>query len=281
MRRTREADSYTHSLTDLMAGVAAIFLLIAIVFILIAAKRGEHIESQVEEFKKLRTTILDRLDNLRRSLQGDDRLRELVSIDEAASGRDPFLFVIVFNRRRLSFAPTKCELQPEQDVIVTQIAPPVLSHVCKFVEDLEEGGPQSRAAISMTLEGHTDRRPFRAARVGCGIDRPELTERCAGNEESGECQRVGFENNVRLSGARAQNVFFSMQRAVAGEPGLSRCLERYFVVAGRGPVEPTDNLPWRDARSAADDDANRRVLLKIRAQAVFGGSQAVSGAAKP
>ena len=65
-----------------MAGVAAIFLLIAIVFILIAAKRGERIESQVAEFEKLRTRILDRLDNLRDSLLKDERLKDVLSVDE-------------------------------------------------------------------------------------------------------------------------------------------------------------------------------------------------------
>ena len=189
-----------------------------------------------------------------------------------ARGRDPFLFVVVFNRRRLSFAPAWCELRPEQERMITEIAPPVLSHVCEFVEKLETEGPQSRTAISMTLEGHTDRLPFRAVRPACGIDRPELTDRCARNEQTAECDRVGFENNVRLSGARAQNVFFAMQRAIAKDARLSRCLERSFVVAGRGPVDPMDGRAWRDERSEGDDESNRRVLLKIRAQAIFEGA---------
>jgi hypothetical protein len=76
-------------MTDLMAGVAAIFLLIAVVFILVAAKRHEGIETQMAEFQKLRATILDHLDNLRHALQSDDRLRDSISIDDEARGRDP------------------------------------------------------------------------------------------------------------------------------------------------------------------------------------------------
>lgn len=268
-RKERERDGFAESLTDLMAGVAAIFLLIAVVFILVAAKRHEGVTSQMAEIQRVRTTILDRLDNLRQALQSDGRLRDAVSIDKEAGGGDPFLFVVVFNRRRLSFAPARCELLPEQKAMIEEIAPPILSHVCDFVEKLEEGGLQSRAAISMTLEGHTDRLPFRAARAVCGIDQPRLTEFCAQSERSELCERNGFANNVRLSGARAQNVFFAMQEAVARERRLSNCLERNFVVAGRGPVDPTDGKPWGEARSAVEDEANRRVLLKIRAQAAF------------
>lgn len=253
-----------------MAGVAAIFLLIAVVFILIAAKRGERLESQIAEFERLKTTILARLDTLRQALQTDQRLRDAISIDEGARGRDPFLFVVVFNRQRLSFAPTWCELLPEQERVIEEIAPPVLSHVCDFVGQLEGAGSRSSVAVSMTLEGHTDRNPFRALRPRCGIDRPEATATCIADAQSALCDRVGFENNVRLSGARAQNVFFSMQRAVATDARLSTCLERNFVVAGRGPVDPADGRPWRDPRADFEDDANRRVLLKIRAQAIFG-----------
>jgi hypothetical protein len=270
----RETDRFSHSFTDLMAGVAAIFLLIAVVFILIAAKRGERIESQVAAYDRLKTTVIERLDSLRDSLQADSRLRNAISVDEEARGRDPFLFVVVFNRQRLSFAPTRCELLPKQEEMIIEIAPPVLSHVCDFADDLQRRAGQSRALISMTLEGHTDRKPFQAIRIGCGIDRPELTRPCAQNEQTDLCERLGFENNVRLSGARAQNVFFAMQRAVSTTPRLSACLERNFVVAGRGPVEPTDGTSWRES---SNHDANRRVLLKIRAHVLFGRTEGAAG----
>jgi flagellar motor protein MotB len=263
--REREGDSSAHSLTDLMAGVAAIFLLIAVVFILIAAKRGERAQSQVAEFEQLKKTTLDRLNSLRQAIRADDLLRDVVSVDDEARGRDPFLVVVVFNRRRLSFESAHCDLAAEHRQLIVDVAPRVLYHVC----DVAAKPEQSRARISMTLEGHTDRRPFQAANRGCGIDRPELTARCAHNQQSPDCERIGFENNVRLSGARAQNVFFAMRTAVAEDARLSTCLERDFVVAGRGPVEPRDGLPWAALRTESEDAGNRRVLLKIRAQADF------------
>lgn len=265
-----EANPFSHSLTDLMAGVAAIFLLIAVVFILIAAKRGERAASQVAEFERLKKTTLDRLNSMRQALQNDRVLRDVLSVEDDGKGRDPFLVVVVFNRRRLSFESAQCDLLAEHRQMITEVAPRVLTHVCDATDDPQREALGSRARISMTLEGHTDRRPFQAVTRGCGIDRPELTARCVQNDPTSTCERIGFENNVRLSGARAQNVFFAMRTAVAQDQRLSACLERNFVIAGRGPVEPRDGRPWAEPRTETEDADNRRVLLKIRAQADFG-----------
>jgi flagellar motor protein MotB len=259
-----------------MAGVAAIFLLIAVVFILIAAKRGERAASQVAEFERLKKTTLDRLNVMRQALQNDHLLRDFLSVEDDGKGRDPFLVVVVFNRRRLSFESGQCDLLAEHRQMITDVAPRVLTHVCDATDDTQPEASRSRARISMTLEGHTDRRPFQAVNRGCGIDRPELTARCAQNDPTSTCERTGFENNVRLSGARAQNVFFAMRTAVAQDQRLSACLERNFVVAGRGPVDPKDGRPWAEPRTETEDADNRRVLLKIRAQADFGPPKASS-----
>jgi flagellar motor protein MotB len=260
-----------------MAGVAAIFLLIAVVFILVAAKRGERAESQIAEFERLKRTTLDRLNSMRQALQNDDSLRDAISVEDDVKGRDPFLVVVVFNRRRLSFESAQCDLLAEHRQMITEVAPRVLTHVCDAADPRRAEALRSRARISMTLEGHTDRRPFQAITRGCGIDRPELTARCSQNSATSFCERIGFENNVRLSGARAQNVFFAMQTAVAQDDRLSACLERNFVVAGRGPVDPRDGQPWAEQRTEAEDADNRRVLLKIRAQADFGAPENPTG----
>jgi flagellar motor protein MotB len=260
----------SHSLTDLMAGVAAIFLLIAVVFILMAAKREERedrerrqYQAQLRALEKLRQSVLVSLEALSAAISEDRDLREFVSIDEEARKKDPFMFVVVFDRTRLSFPPGGCELSQVQDAIVERAAPRVLGHVCRFAAELEAAVEKGGGAtISMTLEGHTDRRPFLPAQPGCGVD----VIACPMSARSERCERIGFENNVRLSGARAQSVFFSMQRAVAAVPEISACLERYFVVAGRGPVEPRDGRPWRSDHTDDEDERNRRVILEIRAQ---------------
>lgn len=270
MAATREPADFAHSLTDLMAGVAAIFLLIAVVFILMAAKREERetverqkYEEQIRELEKFRQSVLVSLDSLRQALLADSSLSDLVAVDDEARKRDPFLFVVVFNRRRLSFPPRKCALSDEQVRIVEAAAPRVLSHVCRFAAETGAMGGASarRASVSMTLEGHTDRHPFLPGAPGCGVDKVGCT-----SPKSEKCSRAGFENNVRLSAARAQSVFFAMERVVANDQRLAACLEKHFVVAGRGPVEPVDGRPWRSEHTDEEDELNRRVILKIRAQ---------------
>jgi flagellar motor protein MotB len=261
---------YSNSLTDLMAGVAAIFLLIAIVFILIAAKRAENerrqhdrVEEQIDEFRKFKEQIVSRLDSLAVQIASDKELERFIKVDNAAARGDKFLLVVVFDRERLSFASEECELGQEQQYIVRKASRLVLQHICDFASHLEpEDGGRARATLSMTLEGHTDRKSFLPFHRGCGVDRIS----CGRSRDSVECKKLGFENNVRLSAARAQNVFFEMRHEVDGDidKKLSRCLEKYFVVAGRGPVEPVHGSNWQEEHSDEDDNQNRRVLLKIR-----------------
>jgi flagellar motor protein MotB len=270
MRKGPEAHDDASSLTDLMAGIAAIFLLIAVIFILTASTRQEReaaerkrFEGQISELRQFRQRVLKSLDELHDALAADKELMELVSMDDEARRRDPFLFLIVFNRNRLSFPRGECDLRAEQVPMVVSAAPRVLGHVCEFVQKMESSSSQGdKATITMTLEGHTDHKPFIPGSPGCGVDR--IT--CLNGRGETECQQVGFENNVRLSAARAQSVFFLMQRAVSGNSELSSCLEKYFVVAGRGPVEPLDSRPWNSDRSESAAEQNRRVVLKIRAQ---------------
>ena len=286
MKQRSEPSDFSHSLTDLMAGVAAIFLLIAVVFILMAAKREEResrerqrFEDQIEDLQRFRKSVLVSLDSLGTAIESDLSLAAFVTIDKEARKNDPFLFVVVFNRQRLSFNPGVCALAPSQDEIVAQAAPRVLAHVCLFADEMRKSATErKRASISMTLEGHTDRHAFLPRRTGCGVDSGD----CLPDDTSARCERVGFENNVRLSAARAQNVFFSMQRAVETDASISDCLERYFVVAGRGPVEPADGHgAWRLKRPEGDEDKNRRVILKIRAQPAIEGLSTAQSTVEP
>src|SRR5262245_43760765 len=128
MRPTeRGRDGFAESMTDLMAGVAAIFLLIAVVFILIAAKRHE-------------TTgiiIADEIDRLRQTLQGDEELKDVVEVAKGSAGNDPFSLMTVFKRDKLRFESARCDLAPQQLSMIDKVAPRVLKHVCDFVEKLE------------------------------------------------------------------------------------------------------------------------------------------------
>ena len=52
-----ESSDQSHAMTDLMAGVAAIFLLLAVVFIALAATRQKQAAQKVEEWEGVRDAV--------------------------------------------------------------------------------------------------------------------------------------------------------------------------------------------------------------------------------
>ena len=270
------------SLTDLMAGLAAIFLLIAVVFILLSNTREqlaavrEHestdmkarCQEKIDELKGIKDNIQNTISALRTAFESNPRLMEFASIDEDALRRDPFVFPLLFRQNRLSFASSECTLSAERAGPFLEVAPLLVNSVCAAAESLQkQAGKDGKLNITIALEGHTDQEPYLPGNVGCGVDHIA----CIRTPDPPACRQLGFENNVRLSGARAQSVFFAMQRAVANDSALSTCLEKYFVVSGRGPVEPIDGRNWQEPRSPLEDELNRRVVLKIRPQATMEG----------
>jgi hypothetical protein len=178
---------------------------------------------------------------------------------------DPYRFVVVFDRKVLSFPSAVCALSEEGRKAVQEVAEPLLRQVCALKTDaVLKSETDARLDISITLEGHTDDQPFFPKAIGCGVD----DTRCKG-EGDPNCTAVGFENNVRLSAARAQNVFFEMKRRLAENPELSSCLRNTFVVAGRGSVEPADASSCGATTPLESASCNRRVILKVRVQPVL------------
>jgi flagellar motor protein MotB len=179
---------------------------------------------------------------------------------------DPFALTLVLKRRSVKFSSGECALERVADEALVPLAKFVLPRVCKAVKD--------GLVQTISLEGHTDNRAFFPASPACGVER---SSSCSPDSHDAACILRGFENNVRLSGARAEEVFFhvdSLVHAQVADPSsaadiaeLSRCLEDHFTIAGRGPVEPVGAGSWRDPQDEAARDANRRVVIKLRALA--------------
>jgi flagellar motor protein MotB len=272
-------NDHSRSMTDLMAGLAAIFLLLAVIFLLDAQQKSRALEDEVRnaraakvacdgkisELGRFRSSILEAIEKLRLRLESDPELVSLVSIDKGALERDPFVLPVYFNQSQLAFRSGDCTLPPPLVASLRLRTPLLVRGICEEIDDLRRAAGGDRVEVTITLEGHTDQEPYLPGKPGCGVDYTP----CAATPTAPECQQLGFENNVRLSGARAQSVFFEMQRSVGGNQKLSECLEKYFVVSGRGPVEPIDGGQWRDSRSPQVDELNRRVLIKIRPQAAL------------
>lgn len=254
-------DPFSHSMTDLMAGVAVTFLLIAGIFIVQAADQAEAdasarraAQARLDENESTEKDAIREIESLHASLKSDTALEGLVELVYDKK-RDPFLLTIVFDRERLRFASGDCAITDDAEAVMRSSFGTIFEQVCSASSDLIE---------AITLEGHTDNHPFFPSERICGVERARSA--CAREREtSEECVALSFANNVRLSAARAQNVFFQMREILREQRDIINCLDARFVVSGRGPVEPTDGQAWEMKRSDAENKRNRRVVIKVRA----------------
>jgi flagellar motor protein MotB len=263
MRRGNSLD-FTHSMADLMAGVAVTFLLLAAIFMVQVARsraaeaaRAQAAVKKLEHITDTDEKAISTLLALRDSLRDDSDLQGAVEL-QYDKQRDPFLLTIVLDRDRLRFDAGDCAIQEAVRGAMSSSFKALFQGVCRTAD--------SGLIQSITLEGHTDNHPFFPGDRRCGIE-PARRHGCDDGSREARCAALGFENNVRLSAARAQNVFFEMRQLLGNEPSIARCLETKFVIAGRGPVEPLDGRSWQDVRSEAHNERNRRVVIKVRATA--------------
>ncbi len=249
-------------MTDLMAGVAVTFLLIAAIFIVQAANRaeaeveaGRAAKAKLEKIVSTDERAIAQIKSLRDLLSDSDSLRGLVELvyDEQ---KDPFLLTIVFDRGRLRFNAGDCAITDDSKALMASSFGAIFEQVCRTAA--------SGFIEAITLEGHTDNHPFLPAERICGVERSRRA--CNGRDaKSSECLALGFANNVRLSAARAQNVFFQMRDVLGSRHDIIQCLDAKFVIAGRGPVEPADGRDWQLERTEEENERNRRVVIKVRA----------------
>lgn len=247
------SDDFSHAMTDLMAGVAVTFLLLATIFIIQAAQQREAERKKKEDaIAKAKEVIEDEpakraMDELRNSLPA--------GVTPDIDPTDPLQLLILFESKGW-FEQGQCiPRRAEREEIKSTVAP-VFAKVCEH----------KRFIRSIVLEGHTDRSPH--------CPGPGMTERCGAVDPCGYGSlpdTAGFQNNVRLSAARAQEVFFLTSDALRADPArkalIGTCVDPLFVVSGRGPVEPKDRSDWH--ATVADPktfEADRRVVLKVRFQ---------------
>lgn len=260
-------------MTDLMAGVAVTFLLLAAIFMIQAARANAAARIQAEQAQRVAEKTKKEDDS---AIQ---KLKELTAdIGDMATvdARDPFLMLVVFQSKDW-FPRSQCVPAPAVQAQIVASVVPVFRKVCsaRYRESLN----------SIVLEGHTDPLAFTEGSARCGA-----SEACPGGNPFA-CQDVGFRNNVRLSAARAQEVFFEARTAFqsAHERELiDDCLDRFFVVSGRGPVETQSGATWRDFPGHPSPSADvlardRRVVLKVRfrSHAPVGLDDADGGSAPP
>ena len=256
----RGDDPFTHSLTDLMSGLAVIFLLVALLFIILTATANRDIKQKAEQYSELtkrdaaaRGSAAE-LERLLRDLFARSQARVTVHRDEK---RNPLLIFVLFDSEHgsgegLFFERGSAELTAEARAFIAARFPELFRDLLC---------PRRDAIESVVLEGHTDT-------VANFQERALTLTPCAREHDArgAGCDELSFNNNVALSARRAQNVIFQARGLFLkqGAADLVSCLDEQFTVAGRGEVDPFI-APGRDPlKRGADDPGSRRVVLKIK-----------------
>ena len=219
-----ESSDYSASLSDLMASVAAVFLLIAGVYIFQskraeAAHKREAEDSRAELFTKIAKLLKIEPGH------GSKAENECAVIDKSQPGRLIIRFRDPVNPSScvgLNFNDGSDELSASQLTFVKNELSSVFRAVC-------EAKTIEKAPITIaSLVGHTDARVSR-------------------NEIENLKKKVPFYrddddallSNIPLSARRAQHVFMNVREAMHSELEiLNDCLDSIFVVSGKGPTEP-------------------------------------------
>jgi flagellar motor protein MotB len=263
----RHEGDFAHSLTDLMSGVAVMFLVVAAIFMVQAsqakrnaleqkrraeelAKRNELDASKYKEIDERDQQGIKEIEDLMATLSTNKNIE--LAYDKK---KDPRLLTIVFNRDNLQFAPGACKVDDGRRTALRQTLQDIFPQICKSVG----AGLQK----SIALEGHTDNQPP----LGVSCKGIESANYCYTDRTHERCKKQGFESNVQLSAARAQYVFFEAREALRLDQSVAQCLDKNFIVAGRGPMDPLDGGSWDKPRPNAENDKNRRVVIKVRVTA--------------
>lgn len=239
---------FDRSLADLMAGVAVVFLLLAAIFILranqakqeavaakdvaVAQKRQleERVDGQKEKVSRALAKLHDELTALDRRMGGG-----FLKVSDVPKNGLNELDVEFVN---FTFDFGRCRTPDKKLPILHSGAVPMVHSICDAVATIQGAGAQP----SIVLEGHTDDRPFSVSSPECGVV---------------SAKGSAFDNNVRASASRAQSVFFTIRNELTHSPAQLQCLDRYFVVSGRGQASPLrpDN---------PSSEANRRLVIHVR-----------------
>ncbi|NOU34904.1 MAG: hypothetical protein HOO96_43990 [Polyangiaceae bacterium] len=239
-------------MTDLMAGVAVTFLLLAAIFMIQAGRANAAAQHEAERARSVVKKTETRDIDVRKRLRDlGEKIGPIAKIDD----HDPFLLVVTFQAVQW-FETGQCDLVPAVVRNIQDKVVPVFKTVC---------ASQASDIDSIVLEGHTDPMPFIDGSKRCGAVDLCLT----GNPVT--CAETGFRNNVRLSAARAQEVFFEARKEIESTDHelIRSCLDKYVVVAGRGPADTLTGADWRQVKELAQLSKetlqkDRRVILKVR-----------------
>jgi flagellar motor protein MotB len=248
MKKGEASDhGFLSSQADLMAGVAGIFFVLLAILLIDAETRAAKAEAEKTKVETMevkrgsaREYVLSRLEEIREHLISQESapveatlVDDVLEVDIDPPPRDVFVFDVNSDR-----------LAPSKQVRALDVLRSVLTTICAVIDNVDRG---PNAIERIVLEGHTDN-------LGFGV-----ADCRAIDSDPKDC----FGENVGLSGRRAVNILRLVYEDARTPIALRRCVEKSFLITGRGPVSPLGGGDWRAAQAPEQREVNRRVVLRV------------------
>ncbi len=242
---TEPSGRFDRSFADLMAGVAVVFLLMAVMFIRKVNAEKEKVKQdlskatqRIDKSQERREKVHKSIAELREKLQAlNERVNKELGGNFINVEAGEYALEVEFEE--LQFGRGRCTVPRTYANKLEGGAAQLVGTICDAVKAISDAG----AKATIGLEGHTDNEPFVGKSAECGVTQSSA--------------HLSFENNVRASAARAQSVFLSIRNALPEGSDARQCLDDNFVVSGRGEAAPID-------KTHPEDERNRRLVIRVR-----------------
>lgn len=276
MKRPSEDDPFLRAQADLMAGVAGVFFVLMAVFLAIVAARNREDKMKLAEYQTLDKSEKEAKAAVAQALKAIQDELDKINPGGAAIIGNELVINLDPGDTLLKFKSGDDELPCDTRDAALQKLKEVLKKTCSFIM----GSKKVPLIYRIVLEGHTDNKAVTKDLV--------LANQCGTASHpakpSKEPRVRAFGGNVALSSRRAVNVLrLLVEDADPGTDKLRDCVDKYFLVSGRGPVDPLDvgaDAPpgvaldagadaspgvawWLAAQSDAAASKNRRVILRV------------------
>jgi hypothetical protein len=275
MSNQQKHNDFSHSMTDLMASLAVVFLLVAAAAILMiyqSTKAKVDIQKgRVEAAHQALLKEVVRLFDLKQSDFGLVDDSKCVRVDAA----NLYSIKIAFESDDVRCAKKSISFRQGEFVFSNSDVVPFIQTSVKqiFTSVCDPKNEYQSLVENIKITGHSDpvRLPNQGVFFGCtgtggpfsigsgrkGVKRKKVVGD-SGSKSDGLC------NNISLSSRRAERVFFVVREALApsgmnpDEIKIERCVDKLFMVSGRGPTDfeiPLDaeNAEEREKFSAQEN----------------------------
>jgi hypothetical protein len=226
---------FSHSFNDLMASLAAVFLILMAGMIIQKKNSEAARESDLNAASKKIVEVIKNHLKLSHKIQEDGEVYESNCVRLDAS--DKRLIRILFYTDRGScpfrFGVSDYSLSPEMRKLISEELKPLFIDLATI--DRDPSNPTKKDRVKyISIVGHSDATPQLN-------DVKRAFDGCSGPTPGENSLSDGFCNNFSLSARRAERVFFALRLAIInGQPidPNREWMDTKFNISGRGPTHP-------------------------------------------